>query len=608
MPGIAGIISKNIANPYDDELDAMLNCMMHESFYLKRSYIQREDGIYIGWAGHNADHSDGMALSNLNNEIILAFAGDNPINMSLNGKPADASQQPERYSADQMVRQYIDHPAEFLKTLNGWFSGLLVDNTLQKAILFNDRYGINRIYYTEDSETFCFSSEAKALLQRQKNLREFDLEGIAEYIVSGGTMMNRSLFKNIQLLPGGSAWEFRKQQPIKKKSYFHIDEWENQENINQDDIFLQLKDVFRRILPIYFRPEGKVGMSLTGGLDTRMIMSSYPMSCNEFPCYTYSSNLRESLDSAIARKVANGCGQPYEKLTLETDFFHNFDNYARRTIYLTDGYLDVRNAFELYFSQKARELAPIRITGNYGSELVRNVDYIKPSMQCAEIFNKDFTPLLTDAVARFTDARNMHPKTYGAFRLIPWYMYGRLAVARSQLTFRTPYMDNRLVGMLYRIPPELQTSRELSLRLIADGNPSIAAIPTDRGIVYKPATLLTKMRKLYYEGLFKAEYLFNDGMPRWLARADFLIRPLKIETFFLGRHKLDFPRIWFRDQLAAYVKSILLDTKSLTRSYLNKGAIEKMITLHTTGSHNYSMEINLALSLELLQRCLFENE
>ena len=53
----------------------------------------------------------------------------------------------------------------FLEKLNGWFSGVLLDLRAQKLVLFNDRYGVNRIYYHEDASGFYFSSEAKALLK-----------------------------------------------------------------------------------------------------------------------------------------------------------------------------------------------------------------------------------------------------------------------------------------------------------------------------------------------------------------------------------------------------------------------------------------------------------
>ena len=49
-------------------------------------------------------------------------------------------------------------------SLNGRFQGLLTDRTRRTALLFNDRYGMQRIYYHQGRDTFYFAAEAKALL------------------------------------------------------------------------------------------------------------------------------------------------------------------------------------------------------------------------------------------------------------------------------------------------------------------------------------------------------------------------------------------------------------------------------------------------------------
>ena len=52
---------------------------------------------------------------------------------------------------------------------------------------------------------------------------------------------------------------------------------------------------------------------------------------------------------------------------------------AQRTVYETDGAMDVSGAIELYMNRKAREIAPIRLTGNYGDQVIRRVIGFKPN-------------------------------------------------------------------------------------------------------------------------------------------------------------------------------------------------------------------------------------
>src|SRR5438045_8681651 len=120
---------------------------------------------------------------------------------------------------------YEEMGCEFLEKLNCWFSGVLLDLREQKFVLFNDRYGVNRLYYHEDAHGFYFSSEAKALLKILPGTRQLNLRSLGEVLCCEAVLENRSLFSGISLLPGGSSWVFSQCEPVKKKNYFKQDEW-----------------------------------------------------------------------------------------------------------------------------------------------------------------------------------------------------------------------------------------------------------------------------------------------------------------------------------------------------------------------------------------------
>jgi len=67
-----------------------------------------------------------------------------------------------------------------------------------------------------------------------------------------------------------------------------------------------------------------------------------------------------------------------------------------------------------------------------------------------------------------------------AFKQVPWHHYSRLIVELSQVTLRSPFLDNDLVALAFRVPRELAENVGLQLRLIAAGNPVISKIGTDR--------------------------------------------------------------------------------------------------------------------------------
>jgi asparagine synthase (glutamine-hydrolysing) len=75
-----------------------------------------------------------------------------------------------------------------------------------------------------------------------------------------------------------------------------------------------------------------------------------------------------------------------------------------------------------------------------------------------------------------------------------------------------------------------------------------------------------------------------------------------LERAFLGRHKFYHFRVWYRDALANYVRGMLLDSRTLSRPYLERNGLEHMVQRHVSGTGNYTLAIHKALTLELLHR------
>jgi asparagine synthase (glutamine-hydrolysing) len=97
-------------------------------------------------------------------------------------------------------------------------------------------------------------------------------------------------------------------------------------------------------------------------------------------------------------------------------------------------------------------------------------------------------------------------------------------------------------------------------------------------------------------------------MPQWLARIDHTLAPLRLERLFLGRHKFAHYRVWYRDSLSDYVRETLLDSRSLSRPYLERARVKTIVDGHLSGTRNYTTEINKLLTLELIHRLLLDSQ
>jgi asparagine synthase (glutamine-hydrolysing) len=343
-------------------------------------------------------------------------------------------------------------------------------------------------------------------------------------------------------------------------------------------------------------------MSLTGGLDTRMIMAWHKSTPGSLPCYSFGGMFRDCEDVTLARKVALACGQSHQVIPVGNDFLSQFSHYAERTVYLTDGCMDVSHAPDLYVNERAAAIAPVRMTGNYGGEVLRRVRAFKPGQPTHGLYRPELLSYVDQASATYGRLIEGHPLSFAVFRQAPWHHYGLLALEQTQLTLRSPYLDNDVVKTVFRAPQSVLTSNNISLRLIADGDPGLRRLRTDRGVGGNGSRLLAAAARGYLEFTFKAEYAYDYGMPQWVARVDHAFSALHIERLFLGRHKFYHFRVWYRDAVADYIRELLLDSRTLSRPYLERKGVEEIVAAHLKGDRNYTSAIHKLLTLELIHR------
>jgi asparagine synthase (glutamine-hydrolysing) len=348
-----------------------------------------------------------------------------------------------------------------------------------------------------------------------------------------------------------------------------------------------------------------MAMSLTGGLDGRIIMALARAAPGSLPCYTFGGTYRDCADVRIARRVAALCSQPHRTISVDERFIGQFPALAAKTVYVSDGTMDVSGAVELYVNRAARAVAPIRMTGNYGSEILRGNVAFRPADVSPTPLTEPFRRLIHEAAEQYAIERRAHPLTFIAFKQVPWFHYARFAVEQSQLALHLPYLDNDLVALAYRAPSPSPGPGDPSLRLIGAHSPALARLPTDRGLS-SASCATVRFRRAWQSFTAKAEYAYDYGMPGWLATIDHALGPLHLERLFLGRHKFYHFRVWYRDRLAGYAKDVLLDPRSRSRPYLDGAALERVLDQHARGTMNHTTQIHRLLSAELTQRLLLE--
>lgn len=595
MSGMVGILSSNGLKGNSIALRRMLTSIRHEEWYSEGQETLDEGHVSIGWVSHGDDHDDIKCSKNESGVVAVLCTGG-----------IVCRHEVSEDHASHIMHLYEKRGEAFVGDLNGCFCGILVDQTKRKAFVFNDRFGVRRIFLCKLKEAICFASEAKALLTMSPVLRQFDPIGVSELLTCGCTIGERSLYKGIEVLPPGSICVVERGTILNKRRYFDPSEWAGQDKLEEQEFLSQIRGIMGQLVGRCTHSSHQVGISLTGGLDSRMVLACLDDKQTGVHCYTFGSMYRETFDVQVAREVSRASGFPHSVITLGQEFLELFPAYLNRAVYVSDGYLGISGAAELYLNAQARAIAPIRVTGNYGGELLRGDRAFKHQAARLPLISRDLIRHLEETEPAFRRFECVNPLTFALFRQVPYAGYGRMAIEQSQVVLRTPFLDNDLTKLVYRAPSRLLKGLNVSTYIISRYNPDLLSIPTDRGLLSSESLAGRQLMNYYREFLFKGEYWSSHGMPGWLSRISSFRLGRTLQNNFLGRHKFQHYLAWSRTVLSSYIRETLNSGLRGLEPLFPRKTVMSMVDEHLKGRNNYLDEIDKLLTLCLASQILLK--
>jgi asparagine synthase (glutamine-hydrolysing) len=177
---------------------------------------------------------------------------------------------------------------------NGMWSVILIDISKNKLIACRDRYGVKPLFYTKYNDTYFFASEIKQLLYLRKknyvNKNEL-LYFLKEDIIN---ISKKTLVKDIHQVKSGSylIFDFYK---------FTLNErrWYNFKSrvIPKLKLNVYIKKTFEEAISLRLRSDVKVGIALSGGIDSSIIASIVANKKNDYKkILTFTTKSNDYLD------------------------------------------------------------------------------------------------------------------------------------------------------------------------------------------------------------------------------------------------------------------------------------------------------------------------
>lgn len=604
MPGLFGVIDLG-ADRSPQRAQALLavtrrmaEAMLYEPSYTVTFWCCSSIGAVVGRVGFELDASTDDRPSM--HAGVLALTTGEPTR----SRAARSGDVQTESHAERLARFYHQQGDHAIALTGGVRSGILCDLRRQRCLLFTDRYARERVFLHSDERTLYFASEAKSLLAVVPAARNFDADGLASVLSCGCTFSRRSLFQHVEILDGGTLLAIDSGAFARRK-YASPADFERLTPSTESEFLAEFPDVLRAAVHASTDSVARFGVSLTGGLDSRMLMACLDAVPQSVPCYTFSSSFGETQDVRIAARVAAASGQSHRRIELGPDFLDSAWDLLNKAVYISDGYIGLSGAAELFVNGLARRLAPARVTGNWGGELMRGVRAFKFATPRGGFLTAEFERRMSAAAELFSQ-HSESPIAAALFQQIPAQGYGRYAVERSQVQMLTPFLADDVVQCLWRAPETIRASLASAVGVIGR-RPELLRIPTDQGQLGEAPAALAAWRKLLRRLTTKAEYMTSHGAPDWLARVSASLPEAVLETRFLGRDKFQHFRYWMRRDLAPALEATLVHSFDHDlEAWFNRSQVAQMVTRHIAGHANFTDELDKVLTVSVAHQCLLK--
>ncbi len=349
MPGIVGIIGgKKKQNKY--LLYDMIHSIKHEDWYKTDKFIEEDFAVAR------------VHLGILNPEPQPIYNEDNSLCIFMDGEIFDYNKDKEELKQkgykfhvnndpEFCLHLYEEYGKKFVEKLNGSFVIVIIDENNQKLLIANDRYGLRPLYYAKLNNKLLFASEVKAILQDKTFKKEINDEAIAEFFTFGHLLGNKTFFKGIIVLPPASVvtWERGR---FSMEQYWKF-RYDDTSRIYPENYYVEkLVKLFRQAVERRMCGNHKIGVSLSGGLDSRAVVGAINKKHDSIITITFTF---PGIDKTpqIAKQVSKKRGTTHKQFEIMQDFLVD---YGEKAVYLTDGMLPLVHFHEISILNEIRKL------------------------------------------------------------------------------------------------------------------------------------------------------------------------------------------------------------------------------------------------------------
>jgi len=179
-----------------------------------------------------------------------------------------------------LYRENPEAPSRWLKEINGIYAIALWDQKRQRLLLARDVFGVKPLHYWQDENRFLFASEIKALLAAGVKAR-LHREALHVFLNIRYVPGKHTLFEGVKRLPPAHFAVVEDGRLVRCEQFYVLPDASTRTQRSRADVCYEVRSMFSNAVRRQLLSDVPVGLGLSGGLDSSMIVAAASEACSE---------------------------------------------------------------------------------------------------------------------------------------------------------------------------------------------------------------------------------------------------------------------------------------------------------------------------------------
>lgn len=348
------------------------------SFNQKRSYLAdqlhyfgdefskeyKQDDLFIAIVTHTEDEREMPVQIESTGELLWIWGEVYGHYDNFGSYVAKSDEAPSLTKSEYCAVLYEKYGEEFISGLNGSFAGVIFDEATHSLRLFTDRLGSRPIYYTLAEEGIVFSTQIQALSAFLSDRLSFDKNFTAEYFAFERTLGRKTPIAGVECIHPGAITRI----DLNNHSVTVDVKWRpTHEPTSQpfNHFVDEFVKVFKSAVDERYDSNKKTGVLLSGGSDSRLIMSALP----DKNVTGYHINDWKNREAEVAEQIADVLGKPFVFIERNEEYYRRALEFSARVSNYASW---LQHGHASGFADVLRAESDVLITGHYSDTLFKS--------------------------------------------------------------------------------------------------------------------------------------------------------------------------------------------------------------------------------------------